>query len=83
MFMQLVKAVLHAQMSAMTDHTAAPYQFVEGAKRTGATLLLGFPNYWVFQGRSFGITAVTSTSLNIPPATNPSRTQSNAAHQSL
>ena len=35
----------------------------------------------VSQGRAFGITFVTSTSLNIPPATNPSRTQSNAAHQ--
>jgi hypothetical protein len=34
------------------------------------------------QGRFFGIVVVTSTSRNIPPSTNPSRTQLSAFHQS-
>jgi hypothetical protein len=34
------------------------------------------------QGLTFGITAVTSISRSIRPATSPSRTQSNACHQS-
>jgi hypothetical protein len=35
-----------------------------------------------FHGLSFGITLVTSTSRNMPPAITPSRTQRSAAHQS-
>ena len=34
------------------------------------------------QGRTFGITAVTSISLSSPAAISPSRTQSSANHQS-
>lgn len=33
-------------------------------------------------GRTFGIATVTSTSRNMRPVTNPSRTQSSACHQS-
>ena len=35
-----------------------------------------------FQGRTFGIAAVTSTSRSKHPATSPSRTQASALHQS-